>query len=131
MADVLLGPSGGETTLPNVKFIGSAPAWPVSTNKQAEKATMSDGSLRWAFFGTLKVFEIGFGYLSNADLVILRNLNELNQVLRYKNEHEENVWYHVVIAGFSHEPERVDIRGMDRYITTMTLEETDMALRNT
>ncbi len=130
MADVLLGPSGSETVLPNVRFIGSSPDWPVSTNKQARKMQMSDGSFRWAFFGTLKVFQIGFGYLSNADLLILKNLNERNEILRYKNEHEENVWYNVVISSFNHTPERVDIRGLDRYKTTMTLEETDMSCRD-
>lgn len=130
MADVLLGPSEEEyTVLPNVRFIGSAPAWPVTTNKQAKKVQMSDGSYRWAFFGTLKVFQIGFGYLSKAELLILKNLNDLNQILRYKNEHEENVWYSVVISSFSHDPERVDIRQLDRYKISMTLEETDMTCR--
>ena len=129
MADVLLGPNGSETVLPKVRFIGSSPDWPVSTNKQARKVQMSDGSFRWAFFGTLKIFQIAFGYLSNADLLILKNLNERNEILRYKNEHEEDVWYNVVISSFNHDPERVDIRGMDRYKTTMTLEETDMTCR--
>jgi len=69
MADVLLGPSGSETILPSVKFIGSAPAWPVTTNKQANKVQMSDGSFRWAFSGTLKIFQIGFGYLDNDQLL--------------------------------------------------------------
>lgn len=129
MARVLLGPSGFERPLPSVKFIGSPPDWSVSTNKQARKVQVSDGSYKWAFFGTLKVFQIGFGYLSNAQLVELRDLNELNQILRYKNEHEEDVWYNVVISSFNHEPERVDLRGLDRYKTSMTLEETDMTCR--
>jgi len=131
LADVLLGPSGVETPLPSVKFIGSPPAWPISTNKRLEKAQMSDGSYRWAFFGTKKVFEIGFGYLTDAQLTILKNLNALNQILRYKNKHEEDVWYDVIISSFSHEPERVDLRNsvcggcrLDKYITRMTLEET-------
>jgi len=129
MADVLLGPSGAETILPKVKFIGSPPDWSVSTNKQARKVQMSDGSYKWAFFGTLKIFQIGFGYLDTDELLVLKNLNELNQILRYKNEHEENVWYNVVISSFNHDPERVDIRGLKRYKTTMTLEETDMTCR--
>jgi len=99
---------------------------------------MSDGSFSWVFFGTLKTFQIGFGYLDSDELLILKNLNELNQILRYKNEHEEDVWYSVVISGFNHEPERVDLRSsvcedgcrLDRYKTTMTLEETDMTCRD-
>ena len=128
--NVFLGPEDSETTLPGIKFIGSAPAWPVSTKKQMKKATMSDGSLRFAFFGTLKVFTVRLGYLTSAQLIILKNLNKLNRVLRYKNQHEENVWYHVVITNFSHDPERTDMRQLDRYKVSMTLEETDATLRD-
>lgn len=129
MARVLLGPNGFERPLPSVKFIGSPPDWGVSTNKQARKVQVSDGSYKWAFFGNLKIFQIGFGYLSNAQLKELKDLNDLNQILRFKNEHEEDVWYNVVISSFNHDPERVDIRNLDRYKTSMTLEETDMTCR--
>jgi len=47
----------------------------------------------------------------------------LNQILRFKNEHEEDVWYDVVITSFSHEPERMDIRQLERYKVSITLEE--------
>lgn len=123
MPNVYLGPEGSETILPNVKFIGSAPPHSVSTIKKIEIAEMSDKSSRVAFFGTKKVFQIGFGYLSNADLATLKGLNALNQILRYKNQWEEDVWYNIVITEFSHEPERVDMRVLDRYVTSMTLTE--------
>jgi len=124
LANVYLGPEGSETVLPRLEAIGdSLPAWPVSTDKQAEKAKMSDGSYRWAFFGTKKVFEIAYGNLSSTQLETLKALNELNQVLRFKNEYEEDVWYDVVISRFSNEPERMDIRQLERYRVTMTLEE--------
>jgi len=123
MASVRLGPEGNETRLPRLESMGTIPAWPVSTDKQAEKATMSDKSFRWAFFQTKRVFEIAFGFLTTAQLATLKALNELNQVLRYKNEFEEDVWYEVVISRFSHEPERMDIRQLERYKVTMTLEE--------
>lgn len=129
MPSVFLGPEGRETTLPHIKFIGSPPSWPVSTKKQLEKATMSDRSHRYAFFGTLKIFQIAFGFLSTAELAGLKAKNELNQILRYKNEHEEDVWYNVVITAFSHDPERTDIRQLERYKASMTLEETDSSLR--
>lgn len=129
--NVFLGPKDSETTLPNVKFIGGIPSWPVSNKKQAKKVKMSDGSYRWAFFDTLKVFQIKFGYLTIEQLGILDDLNELNQVLRYKNEHEEDVWYHVVITNFTHDPERMDMRQLDKYRVSMTLEETNAALRDT
>ena len=129
MADIWLGPSGSETKLPEMMFMGSPPSWPVSTKKQIEKARMSDRSIRVAFFGDLKVFQIRYGFLINTELTIFKNLNALNQILRFKNEYEEDVWYSIVITSFSHDPERTDIRQLDRYKISMTLEETDSSLR--
>jgi len=129
MDNVFLGPSGSETKLPRLTFMGSPPAWPVTTKKQIEKATMSDRSIKVAFFGTLKIFQINYGYLTIAQLEQFKALNELNQILRFKNEHEEDVWYSVFISAFSHDPERMDIRQLDRYKISMTLEETDNSLR--
>ena len=123
MANVYLGPEGSETRLPRLESLGDLPDWPVSTKKQAEKAKMSDGSYRWAFFGTKKVFYIAYGFLSASWLVTFKALNELNQVLRFKNQYEEDVWYDVVISDFGHDPERMDIRQLNRYKITMTLEE--------
>ena len=129
MPSVWLGPSGSVAALPGFKYIGSAPAWPVGTKKQMTKARMSDSSIKIAFFGTRKVFQIRSGYLSNAELATFKALNELNQVLLYRNEFEENVEYRVVITDFTHDPERMDARQLDRYKISMTLEETDNSLR--
>ena len=129
MANIWLGPSGSETKLPTMMSMGRPPSWPVTTKKQMERATMSDKSSKFAFFGTLKVFQIGYGYLTAEQLEIFKAFNELKQILRYKNEHEEDVWYNVVITSFTHEPERMDIRQLDRYKISMTLEETDSSLR--
>lgn len=129
MSNVYLGPSGSETKLPKLTWLGSPPSWPISTQKQIEKATMSDRSIRVAFFGDLKVFQIEYGYLTNAELTIFKNLNALNQILRFKNENEEDIWYSVVISAFSHDPEKMDIRQLNRYKMSMTLEETDNSLR--
>lgn len=123
MPNVFLGPEGNETTLPHLKGIDSIDAWTVTTNKQAEKTRVSDGSYVWAFFGTKKVFQANLGFVSSDDLETLKALNELNQILHYKNEHEEDVWYDVVISAFSHEPEKMNIRQLERYKVRMTLEE--------
>ncbi len=123
MARVYLGPEGSETRLPDLTFLGSPPSWPVSTKKVAEKVQMSDGSFRWAFFGTKKVFQIEYSYLTSAELTIQKDLNELNQILRFRNSNEENVWYEVVMTGFSHEPSRMDIRQLQRYKTSFALEQ--------
>ncbi len=93
MPSVFLGPSGSETQLPTLTFMGNPPSWPVSTKKEMQKAKMSDGSIRVAFFGTRKVFQIAYGFLTTAQLAIFKALNELNQFLRFKNEHEEDAWY--------------------------------------
>jgi len=90
---------------------------------------MSDGSIKVAFFGTLKVFQVSYGYLNSAWLEAFKALNELKQILRFKNEYEEDVWYHVLMSDFSHEPERMDIRQLERYKISMTLKETDSSLR--
>jgi hypothetical protein len=103
--------------------MGNPPAWPVSTKKQMEKAKMSDGSINVAFFGTKKVFTIKYGFLTDDELTIFKSLNALNQILRFKNEHEEDIWYNIFISSFSHDPERMDIRQLERYKMSMTLEE--------
>ena len=122
MADVKLGPTGAETTLPVLRFIGSPPAWPVSMNRQIEVAEMVDGSKRPAFFGTDKEFSIVLGYLTLAQLNIVKGLNALNQTLRYQNSNEDATWHDVIIKAFSYDPERTDIRNLGRYICRMTLE---------
>lgn len=131
MPNVYLGPSGSETKLPRLTWLGSPPSWPTSTSKNVEEATMSDGSIKVAFFGTLKVFQISYGYLDSTWLEAFKALNELNQILRFKNGYEEDVWYHVLMSDFSSEPERMDIRQLERYKISMTLKETDSSLRNT
>ena len=123
MADVLLGLSGSETTLPELTFIGGPPSWPVSSNKQIEKAVMSDGSFNWNFTKIAKIWTLELGYLSNAWLVTLRGLNALNQILRFKDKNKADIWYDVVITSFNDKDERMDIRQLDRYMVSMTLEE--------
>ena len=123
MLNVFLGPEGSETLLPRLSAMGEIPLWTVSTNKQIEEATMSDRSYSYAFFGTKKVFQSPLGFVSSSELEVLKALNELNQVLRFKNEHEEDVWYNVVIISFTHEPERMDMRQLNRYKVSMTLKE--------
>ena len=129
MPSVWLGPSGGVVALPGFRYIGSAPAWPVSTKKEMKKAKMSDGSIRVAFFGTRKIFQIRSGYLSNTELGVFKTINESNEILYYRNEFEEDIEYRVVVTEFTHDPERMDIRQLDRYKISMTLEETDDSLR--
>lgn len=123
MASIYLGPSGSEVLLPELTFMGNPPSWPVSSNKQMEEATMSDKSKRFAFFGVKREWSIVLGYLSKTQLDSMTTLNALNQILRFQNNNEDATWYEVVISSFSHEPERMDIRQLERYRVEMTLRE--------
>jgi len=123
MADVTLESSIEKITLPNLKFIGSPPSWPVSSNKQIEEATMSDGSKRFGFFQVKREWGISLGYLDKTQLDAIILLNSYNEVLKFVNNNESPAEYEVVISSFGYEPERMDIRQMERYRVEMTLRE--------
>jgi len=123
MADVYLGPSGAMIKLPRLTFMGSPPSWPVSANKEMEVAVMSDKSKRVAFFGTKRELGIVLGFLNKADLDRMTALNELNQVLDFQNNNEDDTIYEVIISAFRYEPERMDIRQLERYRVEMTLRQ--------
>jgi len=123
MADVTLESTVEKVTLPGLMWIGSPPSWPVSTDKQMEEATMSDKSRRFAFFGVKREWGIGLGYLTKAQLEVMRTLNGYNEILKFVNNNEDATEYNIVIVAFSHEPERMDIRQMERYKVEMTLRE--------
>jgi len=125
MPDVWLGPVGNETKLPILTWMGSPPSWPVQSNKQVEVSVMADRSRIVSYFGDLKEFKIAFGFLSADDLAMFKAINKLKEILRYKNEHEDNTWYSVVISAFRHYPERMDVRQLERYRVEMTLKETN------
>lgn len=116
--------------LPVLEWLsGDLPSWPVSTNKEIEVATMMDKSRRVAFFGTRKIFELDYPYLSSEWLEIFKGLHALKQNLTFKNTAEDNIEYNVVISMFSYEPARMDIRQLNRYKVKLVLEETDYRKR--
>ena len=124
MADVKLGPSGSEQILPSVKFIGSPPSLTVSSDKQVDEQTMSDGSKRWNFRLIKREWKLSWGYLTKTQLDQLINLYALNQVLRFQNNNEDATWYDVVmVPPFAYEPVRTDIRSLERYTCEITLRQ--------
>ena len=123
MANVYLGPAGSMSRLPNLMFMGSPPSWPVYSNKEVEVAKMSDKSKRVAFFGTKGEWGIALGFLTKVQLDDIRGLNELNQILDFQNNNEDDTIYRVFISAFRHEPERMDVRQLERYKVEMTLRE--------
>ena len=98
MAVRKLGPTGTETTLPSIGI-----ALPVTIPKKVERAEMSDGSGRYAFFEEYKGWELSFPQLTKAELDSLIALRAENQVLRWQNLDESATWYNVVITDFKYE----------------------------
>ncbi len=124
MAVVKLGPSGSETTLPIMEWMkGNKPDLTVETEKQIEMETMTDGTIRYAMFQNKRIFPLFFGFITFAQLTVLKNLQALNQTLRYQNTFEDTTWYNVIILTFNHSPAEVSIRQMGYYKCSMTLME--------
>jgi len=124
MADVtLLSATLGLLTLPKLTWMGSPPSWPVSSNKQMITAVMSDRSRNFAFFGVKGEMTIILGFLTKTQLDNLKAYNNLAEILTFVNNNEDATEYEVVISSFSHEPERMDIRQLERYRVEMTLKE--------
>ena len=113
----------GLITLPQLTWMGSPPSWPVSSNKQMIEAVMSDRSRQFAFFGVKREMTVVLGFLTKTQLDNLRAYNELNEILTFVNNNEDGTEYSVVISAFRHEPERMDVRQLNRYRVEMTLRE--------
>jgi len=124
MSTVLLGPSGSETTLPTLRWMGSRPPkLPVSNEKQIAEARMSDGTIRYAMFKRKQRFMLEWGYISLSDLDILKGLHALNQTLHFQNNFEDATWYDVIILSFSYAPVDTAMRQLGYYSCSMTLME--------
>lgn len=115
--------AGGLVVLPGLMWIGPTPSWPVSSNKQIKESTMSDGSRRFAFFPIKREWGIMLGYLTKVQLDIMRTLNSYNEVLKFVNHNEDATEYNVVMSAFSHRPERMDLRQLERYRVEITLRQ--------
>ena len=115
--------AGGLVRLPGLMWLGPTPSWPVSSNKQLDESTMSDGSKRFAFFPIKREWGITLGFLTTAELDVMRTLNSYNEVLKFVNNNEDATEYNVVISAFSHRPERMDLRQLKRYRVEITLRQ--------
>lgn len=112
-----LGPSGSEITLPSIGI-----ALPIAITKKVERAEMSDGSGRYAFFEEYRGWELTFPKLTKAQLDSLIALRAENDVLRWQNDDESTTWYNVVITDFKYDtsdPASPTVY----YFASMTLEQ--------
>ena len=113
----------GLITLPGLLWMGSPPSWPVSSDKQMIEAVMSDRSRQFAFFGIKRQWGIVLGFLNKTQLDDMRTLNALPEILTLVNNNEDATEHDVVISSFRHEPERMDVRQLNRYRVEMTRRE--------
>ena len=124
MADIKLGLSGSEITLPVMKWLGgNQPDLPVSVHKQIEEARMSDGSSRWGFKKKQREWPKEWGYLTKAELDVFLGLYDLNQILRFQDNNESATWYEVVMISMEYGPVRTDILSLERYWCRIVLKQ--------
>ena len=95
---------------------------PIDLVKQVEKARMSDGSFRWAFFQEHRKWTLNFPALETAHLNQLITLVGYDQILQWQNDDEDGVLYDVVITDFSYDV--IDPTSAIKYYkASMTLEQ--------
>ena len=125
MADIKLGISGSETTLPQINWIGrNAPRIPTHEPKNLKIARMSDGSRRFARLIGKKTFRLNWGNLIYTEVETLRTLKELNQVLRYQNNWESSDYFNVVVTSLRWSPiVTTYIQTNPRYVAELVLTE--------
>lgn len=124
-------PPAIKVALPDIEYIGSPPALPVTVESQTEEAVMSDKSRKLAFFGTdnrvWREWTLGWGYLIKTELNSLLTFAETKQILEYENEFEDfgdvAVTYDVYVVSFSYEFVRTGIRDLQRFRADMLLRE--------
>jgi len=99
MADIKLGVSGSEVTLAHT----ITEPLPTCIGKRINRAEMSDGTIRWAFYAQQRSWSLTWVKLTAAQLASLITLRGYNQTLRYQNNDESATWYTVVITDFRYD----------------------------
>ena len=96
---------------------------PVDMPKKIEKAVMSDGSFRWAFFKEYRKWRLTWPKLTKAELdVLIARYGPIDAITTWKNTDESATVYNVVITDFSYDS--VDpISATKYYKASMNLEE--------
>jgi len=120
MADIKLGLTGAEVTLPT----GVHYEIPVDPQKDVAESVMSDGTRRYGFYKMPRRWTLKWVVpLALTNIQILVGLRDLNSVLHFQNQWESNTWYNVVITGFSYWSAQVGPVGGEKYLATMSLKE--------
>jgi hypothetical protein len=126
MADIKLGISGAEYTLPQTRWSGGdQPESPIAITMNIDKAQMLDGSVRYNFRNThQRRWTLDFPEVTAEELWEFTYLCSLNQALRYQNNWYATTWYDVVISEFSYFPLNATSTSADiRYSVQLVLDE--------
>lgn len=108
----------GGVTLPGTFTI----SMPVDMPTQTEKAKMSDGSFRWAFFEGYRKWTLNWTKATKAQLDVLIAREAVKAIQTWVNNDESAISYDVVVTDFSYDS--VDpISATKLYKATMVLEE--------
>lgn len=93
---------------------------PTDYPKKIEKAVMSDGSFRWAFFKKSRKWKLSWVVITNGELTGLIARYAIDAITTWKNTDERVDVIDVVITDFSYDC--ID-PGNQYYKATMSLEE--------
>ena len=96
---------------------------PTDIIKKIEKAEMSDGSARYAFFKEHRRWKLKWAVLTKAELdVLIARFGPIDVITTWKNDDERADVFDVVITDFSYDV--IDPTSAIKYYkATMTLEE--------
>jgi hypothetical protein len=125
MPDIKLGPQGNETTLPAINWdAGGQYELPTGYAKNVDKATMLDGKARVNIRPNhQKNFTLEWAQLTQAQVLVLRALAELNEPLRYQENRLDSTWRWVWVASLDVESLESTHVSTALYRVTMALEE--------
>lgn len=125
MPDIKLGPSGSETTLPDINWTaGGERNLPTSYPKNVDTAKMLDGSKRVNVRAKhQKSKELEWDQLTAAQVATLVGLAELNQLLRFQDNREDATWRWVYVASIDIDTIESTYAGTALFHVVMALEE--------
>jgi hypothetical protein len=126
MADIKLGPSGAQVTLPKLCWVsGSAPDIPYDQDSGADEARMCDGSNRVNFRAySPGTWTLTWDGLVWADVQTILGAAALNAVLVYTNEYTDNTNHNVHVQRLSWGPKpQTIVSGTTRYVVSLMLRE--------
>lgn len=126
MPDIKLGLTGYEVTLPPVNWMSPGELeLPVGLNKNLDRATMLDGSVRYNVREKhQRTFRLEWAMLTQAQLDEIRALVELNEPLRLSTNRPDADWVTVVVSRFEFASlESTHATGTSYYRVSLSLEE--------